>query len=108
MDSKQSRKAATVIIRRGKSLGYVLIPYSSNPSIISSHFMLFLFRLLLYVAGIVYFYALTSDEMSRRGYFDENALMTGLVRREFTDQKSISKHAEEIKQLGPDRYGVMV
>ena len=65
-------------------------------------------RLLLYVAGVVYFYYLTSDEMSRRGYFDENALMTGLVRREFSDQRSIAKHADDIKKLGGDRYACIL
>ena len=61
-------------------------------------------RLLLYAVGVVYFYYLTSNEMSRTGYFDENALMTGLVRREFSNERSITKHAEEIKQLRDDRY----
>jgi hypothetical protein len=42
--------------------------------------------------------------MSRKGYFDENALMTGLVRREFSNQRSIAKHTEDIRQLGDDRY----
>ena len=62
------------------------------------------YSLLLYALGVVYFYYLTSDEMSRKGYFDENALMTGMVRREFSNQRSIGKHAEDIKQLGDDRY----
>lgn len=42
--------------------------------------------------------------MSRGGYFDENALMAGLVKREFDNQRSIAKHAVEIKKLGDDRY----
>ena len=63
-----------------------------------------LFRLLLYLVGVVYFYFLTSDEMSRRGYFDENALMTGLVQSKFTNQKSISNFAKEIEMLKRDKY----
>ena len=54
--------------------------------------------------GVVYFYFLTSDEMSRRGYFDENALMAGLVQSKFTNQRSISDFAAEIKGFNGDRY----
>ena len=56
------------------------------------------------MVGVVYFYFLTSDEMSRRGYFDENALMTGLVRREFTNEKSIVRFAKEMEKFKHNRY----
>lgn len=52
----------------------------------------------------MYFYYLTSNELSRTGYFDENALMTGLVRREFSDHSSIANHAGELKRFENDRY----
>lgn len=63
-------------------------------------------RLLLYMVGAVYFCFLTSDELSRRGYFDENALMTSHVRREFANQRSLSKHTEEMDKFKHGRRGI--
>lgn len=60
-------------------------------------------RLLLYMVGAVYFCFLTSDGLSRSGYFDENALMTNHVRREFMNQKSLSKHTEEMNKFKHER-----
>ena len=57
------------------------------------------------MVGAVYFCFLTSDELSRKGYFDENALMTSHVRREFANQRSLSKHAEEMDKLKHERQG---
>ena len=62
------------------------------------------FRLLLYVVGLVLLCFLPNEDYSRRMFFDENALMAGLVRREFADQDSIRKFAEEIRNAEDEPY----
>ena len=49
------------------------------------------------MVGLVLLCFLPNEDFSRRMFFDENALMAGLVRREFTDQSSIRKFAKEIQ-----------
>ena len=41
---------------------------------------------------------LPSDHLNRKNFFDENALMAGLVRREFGDQESILAYANELRE----------
>ena len=47
---------------------------------------------------------LPRDEFNRRSFVDENALMVGLVRREFRDSQSISDYAEELADFGVDQW----
>ena len=42
--------------------------------------------------------------MSHKAFFDENALLAGVVRREFSDPNSIAKYAEDFKNLDGDKY----
>lgn len=56
-------------------------------------------RFLLFVVGVVYLGMLSDDQMSRGSFFDENALMAGLVRREFSGAGSILRFADEMKNL---------
>ena len=65
-------------------------------------------RLLLYVAGLVYLCQLPRDEFNHRSFIDENALMTGLVRREFSDPYAISNYAKQLEDVYEDRSGLCV
>jgi glycosylphosphatidylinositol transamidase len=85
LESKRSKKLAGVLIRRRKPLG-----------------------ILLYLCGLVYLGMLPRDEFNRRSFVDENALMVGLVRREFRDSQSISDFAEELADFRDDQEGLMV
>ncbi|CAI8038880.1 Glycosylphosphatidylinositol anchor attachment 1 protein [Geodia barretti] len=85
LESKRSKKLAGFLIKRRKPLG-----------------------ILLYLCGLVYLGMLPRDEFNRRSFVDENALMVGLVRREFRDSQSISDYAEELADFGVDQEGLMV
>ena len=61
-----------------------------------------LFRCLLYVVGVVFLVMLSKDSFNRKNFFDENALMAGLVKREFTDLLSINEYAKQLKKHGGD------
>lgn len=61
-------------------------------------------RLLLYVAGLVYLFQLPRDEFNHRSFIDENALMVGLVRREFSNPDSISSYSRELQAVYGNRY----
>lgn len=60
-------------------------------------------RILLYVVGLVYLCQLPRDEFNHRSFIDENALMTGLVRREFSDPYVISNLAKQLEDVYEDR-----
>ena len=46
---------------------------------------------------------LPNEELNRKAFFDENALMTGLVKREFRSQKSITNLASELHDIADGR-----
>lgn len=56
------------------------------------------------MVGLVYLLQLPRDELNHRSFIDENALMTGLVRREFNDANSISHYAEQLEPVYDDRW----
>ena len=58
-----------------------------------------LLRALLFVVGLVFLYMLPKDEFNRKSFFDENALMVGLARREFRNQNSIGAFAKELQNI---------
>lgn len=60
-------------------------------------------RLLLYVAGLVYLAQLPRDEFNHRSFIDENALMAGLVKREFSDPNSIPTFTEQMEEVYDNR-----
>lgn len=60
--------------------------------------------ILLYLCGLVYLGQLPRDELNHRSFIDENALMVGLVRREFSDSQSISDYAEELADFQDDQW----
>ena len=47
---------------------------------------------------------LPNEELCRKSFFDENALMAGLVRREFSDRRSISRFSDEMNNLPNNEY----
>jgi hypothetical protein len=53
----------------------------------------------LYVAGVVFLAMLPNSNFNRKNFFDENALMAGLVKREFMDTKSISGFVSQLKTV---------
>ena len=61
-------------------------------------------RVLLYLCGLVYLGLLPRDEFNHRSFIDENALMVGLVRREFRDKQSISNYAQELADFQDDEW----
>ena len=46
----------------------------------------------IYLLGLVFLVMLPNENFNRKNFFDENALMAGLVKREFEDQKSIVEY----------------
>ena len=46
--------------------------------------------------------SLPRRDLSHKAFFDENALLAGVVRREFADPNTIAKHAENIGTFGND------
>ncbi len=52
--------------------------------------------------GVAFLVMLPSENLNRRNYFDENALMTGLVKREFGDAESIMAYARMLKTVATD------
>lgn len=61
-----------------------------------------LYSCLLYLVGVVFLVMLPNDKFNRRNFFDENALMTGLVKREFMDAGSIREIANRLKSAASD------
>ena len=55
------------------------------------------------MAGLVYLSQLPRDEFNHRSFIDENALMAGLVKREFSNPDSISAFAEQMKDVYNNR-----
>lgn len=49
---------------------------------------------------------LPNEELSRKSFFDENALMAGLVRREFSNARAISRFADKMKNLPSNEYAI--
>ena len=56
-------------------------------------------RAVLYLAGLVYLVMLSNDKFNRKNFLDENALMAGLVKREFVDSGSIREFASRLKPV---------
>ena len=52
---------------------------------------------LLYLVGVVVLVMLPNDNFNRKNFFDENALMAGLVKREFMDSASIANFVSRLK-----------
>lgn len=52
--------------------------------------------------GVVFLVMLPNEKFSRRNFFDENALMAGLVKREFTDSGSLADFASKLKAVASD------
>ena len=63
----------------------------------------FWYRCLLFIVGVVYLLALPKRDLSHKAFFDENALLAGVVRREFSDPTSIARYAEDFKNLEEDK-----
>ena len=61
-----------------------------------------LFSCILYLAGLVYLVMLPHESLNRSNFFDENALMAGLVKREFTDLTSIKHYAAKLRNVAHD------
>ena len=52
--------------------------------------------------GVVFLVMLPNDKFKRKNFFDENALMTGLVKREFMNAGSIQETANRLKSAASD------
>ncbi|XP_071948996.1 glycosylphosphatidylinositol anchor attachment 1 protein-like [Antedon mediterranea] len=52
-----------------------------------------------YVIGIAYFLALANPSLNARTYFSENALLPGLVEREFLTDKNVKSYTNELLEL---------
>lgn len=57
------------------------------------------FSCVLYLAGLVYLLMLPNESFNRKNFFDENALMAGLVKREFNDLRLITEYAAKLKKV---------
>lgn len=53
--------------------------------------------LLLFTAGVAGLCLLPSEELMRKAFFDENALMAGQVTREFKDESAIQRYSREMQ-----------
>ncbi|XP_064398574.1 glycosylphosphatidylinositol anchor attachment 1 protein-like [Halichondria panicea] len=84
IDSQQSKNAAKGIVKWRRPIGCVL-----------------------FVIGIVYLLSLPRRDLSHKAFFDENALLAGVVRREFADPNTIAKYAENIGNFGSDEFGLV-
>ena len=51
------------------------------------------------MVGLVFLYMLPKDGFNRKSFFDENALMTGLAKREFRSPNSIGSFAKEFQNV---------
>lgn len=56
----------------------------------------------LYVVGVAFLVMLPNDSFNRKNFFDENALMAGLVKREFMDSASIVEFSNRLKPVASD------
>ena len=56
----------------------------------------------LYVLGLIFLLMLPNEQVNRKNFFDENALMAGLVKREFENVRSISEYANRLKKVASD------
>lgn len=104
LESKRSKKIAAVIIKRRRPLGW---DWSSAYELCAANdpvLSLSLSSLFLYVAGLLYLAQLPRDEFNHRSFIDENALMAGLVKREFTSSQAISDLAAELEEVYNDRW----
>lgn len=46
--------------------------------------------------------ALPRKDLSHKAFFDENALLAGVVRREFSDPNAIAKFAQDFERYAED------
>ncbi len=56
-------------------------------------------RCILFLVGIVYLISLPRRDLSHKAFFDENALLAGVVRREFADPNTVAQYASEVERL---------
>ena len=54
------------------------------------------------MVGLVYLFQLPRNEFSYRSFIDENALMAGLVKREFSASQIISDYAAQLEDVYND------
>ena len=64
----------------------------------------FFSSIIFYVAGLVYLSQLPRDELNHRSFIDENALMTGLVKREFSSPQTITNYVNELETIYDHRW----
>ena len=55
------------------------------------------------MVGLAYLCILPLEDMSRKSFFDENALMAGLVKREFSNRDSIARYSRGLRNTGRER-----
>ena len=55
------------------------------------------------MVGLAYLSQLPRDELNHRSFIDENALMTGLVKREFNSPQTISNYANQLETVYHDQ-----
>lgn len=53
---------------------------------------------IIYLLGLVFLVMLPNENFNRKNFIDENALMAGLVKREFEDLKSIVEYATRLNK----------
>ena len=57
----------------------------------------------LYLVGVVFMLLLLpNDKFNRKNFIDENALMAGLVRREFSDIGAMARYASQLRTVVSD------
>ena len=55
------------------------------------------------MVGLVYLFQLPRNEFNHRSFIDENALMAGLVKREFSASHLISDYTTQLEDVYDDR-----
>lgn len=85
-DSERGKRLKQLLIVKGHLWGYV--------DITEIHFLgdiTQLYRPAMFVVGVVAFTCLPLEGICRQRFFDENALLTGLVKRQFNDGPSLKQ-----------------
>ena len=93
-ESDRGKKISQTLVKKGRLVGYFTVQFL----LISFFIVMFCCSLLFYCAGIGVYCMFPVEGYHRKKFFDENALLTGLVKREFRDSSLITSLQSQYRQ----------
>ena len=104
-ESDRGKRISEILLRKGRLIGWAK-SFLLLLDLCFEWFSTLYSRLLLYCVGIGVYCAFPAEGYHRKKFFDENALLTGLVKREFTNATLIATLQSQYRQNLERYYGV--